>query len=222
MVMTASPEPIQRILDAALDELELPLPNPARLALAAYVGRLLQWNDAFNLTALRDPERLIRGPVLEAIQVAPLLPSGRLLDVGTGGGLPGVPIAITQPERSCILMDANAKKVRFLRHVVAHLRLPNVEVVHARAEQAEPLRADVVTAKAVAELSELLPLLARHCAPGGKAVALKGPRSDAERAALPSTTAEALRLVPVAGLERRTTLVFHEPDPASVTESSNS
>jgi 16S rRNA (guanine527-N7)-methyltransferase len=154
--------------------------------LAAYLDLLNRWNRAYNLSAVRDPEAMVARHVADSLSLRPWLPEGGLLDVGTGAGLPGLVVAITEPQRPLTLLDSGAKKIRFLQQVVIELGLDNVTVVQARAEgwQAEaPLAA--VTSRAFASLATFWHVAAPLLAGGGEALAMKGQYPSQELAALP-------------------------------------
>ena len=144
------------------------LPPPQVAALAAFLTLLERWNRVYNLTGIRKPEELVERHLIESLALRPLLSGSPIADVGTGAGLPGLPLAITEPERQFTLIESRAKRVRFLRHVVGELKLGNVTIAHERAEHlrvAEPFA--TVLARAVAPPPELLAICARLAAPGG-------------------------------------------------------
>lgn len=137
-------------------------------ALSAYIDLLGQWNRVFNLTGIRSPEALVERHLVESLTLAPLLRGRRVADIGTGAGLPGIPLAIAAPERKFTLIESRAKRVRFLRHVVSMLGLGNACVEHCRAEDlpsAPPF--DTVLARAVAPPEQLIRLARPLLAPGG-------------------------------------------------------
>ncbi len=108
--------------------------------LLAYLALLVKWNKAYNLTAVRDPDEMVSRHLLDSLSVVPFVAAGgaRWLDVGSGGGMPGVPLAILFPERQFTLLDSNGKKTRFLTQVKLELKLANLEVIHSRVEQLQP------------------------------------------------------------------------------------
>lgn len=144
--------------------------------LVDYVLLLYKWNKAYNLTAVRDPVAMIQRHVLDSLSLGEQLHGERVLDIGSGGGLPGVPLAITQPQRQFTLLDSNGKKTRFLQQVVLELQLANVTVEQSRAEAYTPAaKFDTVTARAVAEPEVLFGLAANNIAVGGRLLVMVGP-----------------------------------------------
>lgn len=161
-------------LSLALDERQLD-------RLLAYLELLTRWNQTYNLTAVREPEAMLGRHLFDSLAVAPLLVGTRIADLGSGAGLPGIPLAIARPELAVTLVEANGKKARFLRECVRRLPLDNVTVIEARAEGADVLApVDTVVARALASLPELTRLAAHWLEPGGTLLALKGPDHEAE------------------------------------------
>jgi|SRR5882672_1543837 len=152
----------------------LRLPAPAVESLARFVALLIRWNRVYNLTGpIRDLGELVDRHLVESLALRPLLRGGHVADVGSGAGLPGMPLAITEPARSFTLIESRAKRVRFLRHVVTELGLRNTEVAHGRAELLRPDRPfDTVLARAVAPPAELLTICRPLTAPGSVLVLL--------------------------------------------------
>lgn len=176
----------RRELDEGLAALSISLPDTARGQCLALLRLLETWNRRFNLTALRTPADMVTGHLLDSLAVLPHLPPGTLLDVGTGAGFPGLPLAIARPDTAHVLLDSNLKKTRFVQHAVLELGLGNVEVVRSRVEDFRPQEPfAVLIARAFAPLPRLLHLLGHLCAPDGQVLALKGPASTAELADLP-------------------------------------
>ena len=175
---------------ARLDAIGASVSEASLAQLGDYLGRLLAMNEQMNLTAIKDPEGAWERHVLDALTLLPLLadvPAGaRLVDIGSGGGIPGIPLAITRPDLRVTLIEATQKKASFLSAVSAAIGLSNVSV---RAERAESLvhgelRAafDVVTARAVARLVTLAPLTLPFARPGGLVLLIKGQRAGEELA----------------------------------------
>jgi 16S rRNA (guanine527-N7)-methyltransferase len=150
-----------------LERAGLPLPAADNAALAQFLDLLLRWNRVYNLTGIRDVAEAIDRHLVESLALRSLLKGERIADVGTGGGLPGVPLAITERGRSFTLIESRAKRVRFLRHVIGELGLANTSVAHGRAEHLRPERPfDTVLARAVAPPAELLEICRNLTAPG--------------------------------------------------------
>ncbi|MDI1449068.1 16S rRNA (guanine(527)-N(7))-methyltransferase RsmG [Polyangium sp. 6x1] len=184
--------------EARLAEIGVRLDAPVLATLGDYLARLLAMNEQMNLTAIKDPSEAWEKHALDALTLVPLLADvgagSRLVDVGSGGGLPGIPIAIARPDLQVTLVDATQKKTVFLSAVAAALGLGNVEARTGRAEQlgAGELRGrfDVVTARAVARLNLLVPLTAPLAKPGGLVLLVKGQRADEELAEAKRVLAE--------------------------------
>ena len=143
------------------------LPAEREAALDAFLELLERWNRVYNLTAVRDADEIVERHFVESLALRPFLRGERIADVGTGAGFPGMPLAIAEPERAFTLIDSRAKRIRFLRHVVAELKLRNVELVQGRAEHLRPERPfATVLARAVAPPKELLDICRPLTAPG--------------------------------------------------------
>jgi len=154
-------------LNRRLAAIGFPLAAEQGAALAAFVELLLKWNKVYNLTGVRGADEVVDRHVVESFALRALLKGTHVADVGSGGGLPGVPLAIVEPERRFTLIESRAKRVRFLRHVVAELGLKNTEVAHSRAEDLPVARPfDTVLARAVAPPAELLSICRHLTAPG--------------------------------------------------------
>jgi 16S rRNA (guanine527-N7)-methyltransferase len=175
----------------------LPLERDIQEApLLAFVEQLAHWNDAYNLTSVRAPVDMVVRHVLDSLVVLPYV-KGRVLDVGSGGGLPGVPLAIADPSLHVTLLDSNGKKARFLRHVQRQMQLANVEVVEQRLEKyIPPVPFDTVICRAYSALGEFFEAALHLCAPKGRLLAMKGRIDEAELKAVPST----IRVIEIRGL----------------------
>lgn len=149
-----------------------------------YIALLVRWNQAYNLTAVRDPGEMVTRHLLDSLAVAPHLTGQRIIDVGTGAGLPGIPLAMVMPERQFVLLDSNGKKTRFLVQAKALLGLDNVTVVHSRVEAYRPEECfDTVITRAFAGLTDILALCQHLLADGGAVLAMKGGAAEAESVA---------------------------------------
>ena len=143
------------------------LPQPQSEALSRFLDLLIRWNRVYNLTGICDAHELVDRHLIESLALRPLLTGERIADVGTGAGLPGLPLAITEPERAFTLIESRAKRVRFLRQVIVELGLRNAVVAHGRAEHLRPERPfATVLARAVAPPAELLEICRSLTAPG--------------------------------------------------------
>jgi 16S rRNA (guanine527-N7)-methyltransferase len=173
-------------LDQGIRALKLQLPAAAAGQMLAYLAELHKWNAAYNLTAVRDPDEMVTRHLLDSLAVLPHLNGTRLLDAGSGAGLPGVPLALAQPELRVTLLDSGGKKARFLRHVQRQLNLENVEVVEARAEVFKPpVLFDTVISRAFGSLAEFLDSTAKLASAHGQWLAMKGKLDDQELENIP-------------------------------------
>ncbi|NUU67768.1 16S rRNA (guanine(527)-N(7))-methyltransferase RsmG [Enterobacteriaceae bacterium BIT-l23] len=175
-------------LEQLLAAAGIELPDHQKLQLVDYVGLLHKWNKAYNLTSVRDPKEMLVRHILDSIVVEPHLQGARFIDVGTGPGLPGIPLAIVRPDAHFTLLDSLGKRVRFLRQVQHELGLENVTPVQSRVEEwpAEP-PFDGVISRAFASLNDMVSWC--HHLPGeeGAFYALKGVRPDDEISSLPAS-----------------------------------
>jgi 16S rRNA (guanine527-N7)-methyltransferase len=168
--------------ELGLDELQTCIPR-----LLDYLALLAKWNKVYNLTAVRDLERMLPQHVLDSLAVLPYIKGGNLLDVGSGGGLPGIPLAIAMPEMPITLLDSNHKKAAFLQQACIELRLANVSVVCERVEAWQPPRKfDIVISRAFSELAMFAKLSSHLCATGGVMLAMKGVFPHEETSVLPA------------------------------------
>lgn len=178
---------IQHLLDDGLAQLSLPVSTAAATKLQAFIALLEKWNQAYNLTAVREPTQMVSRHVLDSLAVLPHVQGPRILDIGTGPGLPGIPLALAKPEWHFTLLDANAKKTRFVTQAVAELKLENVEVVQVRVEKFAPTqRWDTVVTRAFGSLAEIIAAAGHLVAPQGRVVAMKGVYPEEELGALPA------------------------------------
>jgi 16S rRNA (guanine527-N7)-methyltransferase len=185
-------------------------------ALRRYLDLLRRWNRTYNLTAVRDPGAMVTQHLVDCLAAVAALErsgalaaGGRILDVGSGGGLPGVVLAILRADWSVTCLDAVGKKVAFVRQAAGTLGLPNLDAVHARVERWPGGPFDLVTARAFASLAELAQLTDRLLKAGGRWMAMKGQVPDPEIAALPPDI-EAFHVEPLAvpGLDAHRCLVW--------------
>ena len=196
-------------LQAGLAELGLAPGADACERLLDYVELLTRWNTAYNLTAVRAPDEMVTRHLLDSLAVAKLVRGDSLADLGTGAGLPGIPLAILAPERQHTLIDSNGKKVRFLREAVRTLGLANVQVQQSRVEDARG-QYDCITARAFATLGEMLRLGGHLLATDGIWIALKGRLSKEEILGVPAGFAVAdvmVLTVPGLGAARQVAII---------------
>jgi 16S rRNA (guanine527-N7)-methyltransferase len=177
-------------LASAARELGLDLSDAQLDQLMAYLALLQKWNKVYNLTAVRDPAQMLSHHLVDSLSViAPLQRHGapaRLMDVGAGGGLPGVVIAICFPDTDVSCVDAVAKKATFIQQVAAELKLPNLHGVHSRVEQLKAESFGVITSRAFASLVDFTSLTRQLLAEGAVWMAMKGQHPADEIAALPA------------------------------------
>jgi 16S rRNA (guanine527-N7)-methyltransferase len=196
-------EACRNILVAGITSLNLNLSDQQIDQLLDFIKLIEKWNKAYNLTAIRNREEMVRLHILDSLAILPHIEGTRIIDVGTGAGLPGIPLAICMPEISFTLLDSNAKKTRFVQQVVLELKLKNVEIFHSRVENHQPeQRYDAVLARAFTSLAELVKLTAHLIGKGGVLLAMKGQNLDAELAEISAKTSVISISVPGADVER--------------------
>ncbi|MBT9614358.1 MAG: 16S rRNA (guanine(527)-N(7))-methyltransferase RsmG [Burkholderiales bacterium] len=198
-------------LVAGSSALGVPLDSAQQKKLLDYIALIVKWNKVYNLTAVREPEAMIGHHLLDSLAALPHLSAARrLIDVGSGAGLPGIPLAIARPEMKIALLDSNHKKTTFMRQACLELGLTNVEVVCERVEKWQPQdKYDAVISRAYSELKEFVRLSAHLVAKGGKLYAMKGVYPVEEIAQLKdSAKVEAVIALTVPGLEAQRHLVI--------------
>ena len=174
-------------LKRGLIALGLVLDNETQQRLLDYIALIEKWNRVYNLTAIREPEKIVSHHLLDSLAVAPHLHAKRLLDVGSGAGLPGIPLALANPEMQVTLLDSNHKKIAFLNQAVMELNLKNAKVSAERVESWQTQnRFDVIISRAFSEMSEFVRITRHLLAPGGMFAAMKGLHPYEEIDKLPS------------------------------------
>lgn len=164
-----------------LAELKLDLSDQQVEQLLAYLALLVKWNKAYNLTAIREPDKMLTHHLLDSMAIAPYIEGNHILDVGSGAGLPGIPMAITYPEKQFTLLDSNGKKTRFIQQVKMELGLDNLHVAKTRVEELESNSGfDLITSRAFADLSLMVKLTKHLLSPSGRMAAMKGPKAEQE------------------------------------------
>lgn len=197
-------------LASGIAVLGLDISAQAQQRMLDYLALVVKWNRAYNLTAVREPDRMLTHHLLDSLAVLPHVRGPRVLDVGSGAGLPGIPLALARPDWQFTLLDSSHKKATFLRQAVIELKLANVDIQCTRVEtwQSTPLFNTVVS-RAFSDLPEFLLLAGRLCARNGVVIAMKGIYPHDELAQLPGNFR--LRgvvplLVPGLGAERHAAL----------------
>lgn len=201
----------QRQLQTGLDEMDIMLSDDQQQKLLDYLALLLKWNRAFNLTAIRDPEEMVSRQLLDSFSILKLVEGKNVLDIGTGPGLPGIPLAIALPEIQFTLLDSNGKKTRFVQQAITSLGLKNAKVVRERVEAFQPgIRYDTITSRAFASLSKIVQLTSHLLTESGRLLAMKGvdPVEEREELKTAGMEVEIIRLfVPQTTGERHAVVI---------------
>lgn len=202
-----SRESLRRRLEQGIQTLRLELSVEAISSLLDYLDLLIRWNKAYNLTAVRDPAEMVTRHLLDSLAVLPYVQGGTVADLGSGAGLPGVPLAIARPGLKVTLVDSNGKKARFLREVARALPLPNVRIEQVRVEELQGTF-DCITARAFASLGDMLAWGGHALAANGVWLALKGQIETGELAQVPPNfRVEPIHALDVPGLDAQRHLV---------------
>ena len=204
-------ETLTRRLHLGLQEFEaLNLDESQEEALLSYLDLLQRWNKTYNLTAVRDPRRMITRHILDSLAIFEWVGKGRLLDAGTGAGLPGVPLAIAAPELEVTLLDSAGKKVRFLNHVKRELALQNITPVQDRLESYEPdITFDSLVSRAFSDLAAFADAARHLVRPATRLLAMKGRYPDTELRGLPDDVrVDSVEKLRVPGLQEDRHLVI--------------
>ncbi|MGZ8174852.1 MULTISPECIES: 16S rRNA (guanine(527)-N(7))-methyltransferase RsmG [Methylobacter] len=196
-------EACREILVSGVASLNLNVTDEKIDQLLSFIKLIEKWNKAYNLTAIRDREEMARLHILDSLAIVPHIEGKRVIDIGTGAGLPGIPLAICLPEIDFTLLDSNAKKTRFVQQVVLELKLKNVEVLHSRVENYHPEKTyDAVLTRAFAGLSDIVKLTAHLLSKDGVLLAMKGQNLDAELAEIAAKKSVISVSVPGTDVER--------------------
>ena len=178
---------LEQRLNELLAQTELALSDQQKQQLLALVGLLHKWNKAYNLTSVRDPDAMLVKHILDSLVVSPHLHGERFIDVGTGPGLPGLPLAIINPDKQFVLLDSLGKRINFIRQVIQELGLTNVTPVKSRVEEYQPdVGFDCVLSRAFASLEDMLSWCHHLPSEQGSFLALKGQYPEQELAQLPA------------------------------------
>lgn len=201
--MSFDREKLAAILRDGIDKMSMPLSDKQQNQLLDYVERIYKWNKAFNLTSVREPEQMMVKHILDSLAVAPFLTDKNYIDVGTGPGLPGIPLAIACPKKQFTLLDSLGKRVRFMKQCAFEMKLVNINPIQSRVEDHVPEQYyDAVLSRAFASLKDMLHWCEHLVDSQGKFLALKGQYPADEIAAMPDTfTLESSVELYVPGLE---------------------
>ena len=203
---------LQKQLVEGAEAMGIHLDPEAQGRMLEFCALLIKWNRAYNLTAITEPQQIVSLHLLDSLSVSPYLPNGRVIDVGSGGGLPGIPLAIIKPDQAFVLLDSNGKKTRFMVQAVGELGLKNVTVVNQRAEDYQPAELfDVIISRAFASVAAMVSQCGHLLGPGGRMLAMKGRPSPEELSAISGgfSVAEVIRLE-IPGLNAERTLLMLE------------
>ena len=203
---------LEKKLERGLQDMAIDLAPPIRQKLLKFLKYLEKWNSAFNLTAVRDPEQMVPRHLLDSLSVLPFLQGSRVLDIGTGAGLPGIPLALARPNLTFTLLDSNAKKTRFVTQTIHELGLQNVQVVQERVEKFHPTeKFDTLIARAFASIPDMLAASRHLCAPHGRFLLMKGVFPKEELAAVTDGYQAEVKTLRVPGLDAARHLVIVAP-----------
>ncbi|MDO8845288.1 16S rRNA (guanine(527)-N(7))-methyltransferase RsmG [Methylicorpusculum sp.] len=196
-------EPCRKNLVSGLDQLGLSISEQQIDLLLAFIQLIEKWNKAYNLTSIRNKDEMVTLHLLDSLSVLPYVKGSRIIDCGTGAGLPGLPLAICLPEYHFTLLDSNAKKTRFVQQAILELKLKNVSIHQSRVEDYQPEeRFDCVITRAFTHLSEMISLTAHLLADDGVLLAMKGQHPEQELAAVKAKTKVIPLVVPGLAAER--------------------
>jgi len=209
-------ENCRKILVSGIASLNLNVTDQQVDQLLNFIKLIEKWNKAYNLTAIRGRDEMARLHILDSLAIVPHIEGKRVIDIGTGAGLPGIPLAICLPEVGFTLLDSNAKKTRFVQQVVLELKLKNVTVLHSRVENYHPEQGyDAVLTRAFASLPDIVKLTAHLLTEDGVLLAMKGQSLDAELAEI--TAKKSVISVSVPGTDVERCLVrIQSPEQAEV------
>lgn len=200
-------------LSEALRAMGVNLEARQEVHLLDYLALLSKWNRTYNLTAIHEPERMLTHHLLDSLAILPMISSGPLLDVGSGAGLPGIPVAIARPELRVTLLDASQKRCGFMQQVAIELKLANVRVRHARAEAFHgDEKYGQIVSRAFSDLSEFVKVTRHLLAEGGEWLAMKGLYPDEEIAQLVGARVKDDQQLRVPGLDAERHLIIMEMD----------
>ena len=198
-----SPEQLQTQLREGLTALGVQLDERQQSSLLDYISLLIKWNKVYNLTSVRDPLKILHRHILDSLSVMPYMSGKRIIDIGAGAGLPGIPLAIAFPQKQFVLLDSNGKKTRFMQQVKTELILDNVNVIHSRVEDYQPDQPfDSVISRAFASLKKMATWSAHLVRENGVLLAMKGGYPEQEISELANSfEIKAVHKIDYTGLE---------------------
>jgi 16S rRNA (guanine527-N7)-methyltransferase len=204
---------LERSLSQAINAMGLNMGDECETRLLAFLALIGKWNRAYNLTAIHEPERMLTHHLLDSLAILPSVGSGPLLDVGSGAGLPGIPLALARPDLDLTLLDSSQKRCVFMQQAVIELKLGNVRVVHARAEEFQPAAPfPQIVSRAFSELSDFVKATRHLLARGGEWLAMKGLHPNEEIARLKGARVNRELKLRIPGLDGERHLVIMEMD----------
>ena len=171
---------LSQILHQGCEKMHLHLSHEIQIKLIEYLFMLKKWNKTYNLTAITDDKKIITHHILDSLAVVPYIDGETILDIGSGAGLPGIPLALALPQKKFVLLDSNHKKTRFLFYVIATLKINNVEIVHQRVETYNPRTSkiakefDIIISRAFSSLKEMFNKTKELCGSRCNLLAMKG------------------------------------------------
>lgn len=172
--------------------------------LVDYIHLLSKWNKIYNLTAVREPSQMVTRHLLDSLSIVPYIKGPNVLDVGTGAGLPGIPLALVLRNYKFVLLDSSSKKTRFITQAIAELGIANVVVETARVEDYRPTQGfDTIVSRAFAKISDMLAATGHLCQPAGQWLAMKGAYPEQELQELPKQLAATCHALRVPGLDEQ-------------------
>lgn len=197
-------------LKSALTQNDFIVSEAIQLKFLTFLQLLQRWNKIYNLTAIRDLREMIWLHIIDSLSINKFLHGDNIIDIGTGAGLPGIPLALINPEKKFTLLDSNSKKTRFLTQVVLELGINNIEVVHARCEDFTPVQLfDSIVSRAFSSIEDMLLKTQHLLAPHGKFIAMKGHYPKDELATIPASfKIEGIQPLKIQGLDAERHVIF--------------
>ena len=166
---------LEQRLSQGLLQMGLEISSQVQSSLLDYLRMIQKWNRAYNLTAIRDPEQIVIKHLLDSLSIKPYINASPILDVGTGAGLPGIPLALCLPDKKFVLLDSNGKKTRFLTQVKIELGIENIDIIHSRVEDYQPAFSfGIITCRAFAALNTILDRTQHLLTSSTRILAMKG------------------------------------------------